>query len=170
MEEEVSVGSNVELASRWSRFWAVFIDGLIGMAYTVPVLWYTDFGDRIMSSGVWFPLESFLLMIYGWAMYLLFHGYLLHTKGQTIGKNVFDIAIVDTSGDYIGLPQLFTKRFLPIAIAAFIPLVGNYVALIDGLFIFRKDKRCIHDLIAGTKVIALKTSVSSIEEGGEKAC
>jgi uncharacterized RDD family membrane protein YckC len=57
MEEEVSVGSNVELASRWSRFWAVFIDGLIGMAYTIPVLWYTDFGDRIMSSGVWFPLE-----------------------------------------------------------------------------------------------------------------
>ena len=168
--EEVSLSSSIELASRWSRFWAVFIDSLIAITYTIPVLWYTDFGDRIMSSGVWFPLESFLFMIYGWVMYILFHGYLLHTKGQTIGKYIFDIAIVDTSGHYLGLPQLFTKRFLPIAIATFIPLVGNYVAIIDGLFIFRKDKRCIHDLIAGTQVITVKTSMKNTDKECDEAC
>lgn len=48
MEEQISVSSNTKLASRWSRFWAVIIDSLIAMAYTIPVLWYTGFGQRII--------------------------------------------------------------------------------------------------------------------------
>ncbi len=134
MKEEIAVSSNIELASRWSRLWALLIDGFLNLVSLLPVLLYTDFGDRIVSSGVLFSGEAFLLTIYGWAMYLLFHGYLLHTRGQTIGKYVFDIAIVDTNGCNLGLPKLFIKRFLPMSISTFIPLVGNYVPMIDGLF------------------------------------
>ncbi|QIA65021.1 RDD family protein [Vibrio astriarenae] len=164
MEEQISVKSNTKLASRWSRFWAVIIDSLIAMAYTIPVLWYTDFGQRIMAVGNLPLFESLIFMLYSWVMYLLCHGYLLHTKGQTIGKNVFEIAIVDASDNYIGLPKLFLKRYLPITIAASLPIVGQFAVTIDGLFVFRKDKRCIHDLIAGTKVIALEASTNNVAD------
>ncbi|MEA2700447.1 MAG: hypothetical protein QOI66_4718, partial [Myxococcales bacterium] len=36
-----------------------------------------------------------------------------------------------------------------------IPYLGGLYALVDALFIFRDDRRCIHDLIAGTRVIAV---------------
>jgi hypothetical protein len=34
-------------------------------------------------------------------------------------------------------------------------MVTMVVAFVDPLFIFRYDRRCLHDLIAGTEVIAL---------------
>jgi uncharacterized RDD family membrane protein YckC len=33
--------------------------------------------------------------------------------------------------------------------------VNLILPLLDALFIFRQDRRCIHDLIAGTKVVQL---------------
>jgi uncharacterized RDD family membrane protein YckC len=34
-----------------------------------------------------------------------------------------------------------------------IPLVGLLFWLVDSCFIFREDQRCLHDLVAGTRVI-----------------
>jgi hypothetical protein len=36
-----------------------------------------------------------------------------------------------------------------------IPGINIFAGLLDPLFIFRQDRRCIHDFIAGTKVINL---------------
>ena len=44
-------------------------------------------------------------------------------------------------------------RYFPLAVIAQIPFAGGIFSLIDCLFIFREDRRCIHDLIAGTKVV-----------------
>ncbi|MBD3392455.1 MAG: hypothetical protein GF418_10265 [Chitinivibrionales bacterium] len=38
-----------------------------------------------------------------------------------------------------------------------IPILGSLFALINVLFVFREDHRCIHDLIAGTKVVSAGT-------------
>lgn len=39
------------------------------------------------------------------------------------------------------------------AVISAIPLAGAAFGLVDILFIFRADRRCIHDLIAGTHVV-----------------
>jgi len=44
-------------------------------------------------------------------------------------------------------------RYLPTSIVASIPIVGGLIVLVDILFIFGSEQRCIHDLIAGTKVV-----------------
>ncbi len=44
-------------------------------------------------------------------------------------------------------------RYLPTQVIVAIPVVGALYALVDALFIFGAEQRCLHDLIAGTKVV-----------------
>ena len=41
--------------------------------------------------------------------------------------------------------------------ASMVPMLGGFASLVDALCIFREDRRCIHDLIAGTRVIEYRT-------------
>jgi len=34
-----------------------------------------------------------------------------------------------------------------------VPQVGGLIGLVDILFIFGKERRCLHDLLAGTRVV-----------------
>ena len=82
---------------------------------------------------------------------LVFQMYLLSKDGQTIGKKVMDTRIVKVdTGENGGFVTNVLVRTILNGLIGIIPLYG----LIDILFIFRGDKRCIHDLIAGTKVVA----------------
>jgi hypothetical protein len=47
----------------------------------------------------------------------------------------------------------FLLRSVVSALPRLIPLAGNAFSLIDALFIFRQDRRCIHDMIASTRVV-----------------
>ena len=61
-----------------------------------------------------------------------------------------------TDGQIISLGKVFGLRYVPIQIASVIPAIGNILPLLDVLFIFREDRRCLHDFIAGTKVVKAK--------------
>ena len=98
--------------------------------------------------------EKLLLGLMGMVMFFVLHGYLLFTRGQTIGKRVVGIRIARYADG--GLPPfwpLIAKRYAPIWVVGQIPVIGPYLTLIDALFIFRSDKRCLHDLLAGTLVV-----------------
>jgi hypothetical protein len=41
------------------------------------------------------------------------------------------------------------------AVVAMIPVVGGLISLVDIVLIFRRDRRCLHDHIAGTRVLAV---------------
>jgi hypothetical protein len=41
-----------------------------------------------------------------------------------------------------------------------VPGIGALAVTVDDLFIFRTDRRCLHDLIAGTKVVAVGATVA----------
>ena len=74
---------------------------------------------------------------------------LLVTRGQTIGKIVLKIRIVDAeTGEHPGGWRIIMLRVIAHAIL----LVTIIYLPIDSLFIFRKDRRTIHDLIAQTRV------------------
>ena len=155
MSEVIANTHTVVFASRWSRFWALFIDGLIYAAAMIPVVLYTDLFDRAASNGTIDLHEQIMVFVYGWVMFLLCHGYLLQNKGQTIGKNVMEIAIVDMDGKQLGLFNIVIKRILPMSIFVYIPVVGQYISTLNYLFALRKDRRCLHDLIAGTQVVSV---------------
>jgi uncharacterized RDD family membrane protein YckC len=88
---------------------------------------------------------------------ILLQGFLLSTRSQSIGKIVTGIKIVrHPDGSRAGFLHAFLLRgFLPGAIEL-IPVLGSLFWLVDVCFIFGEQRRCVHDLIAGTKVVKLR--------------
>jgi uncharacterized RDD family membrane protein YckC len=110
-----------------------------------------------------------LVSLYSWSMFILVNGYLLSRYGQTIGKSIFDISIVSTEYTKIGFWEIILKRYLAIGLLSSIPLIGGIFSLTNILFIFRQNRRCIHDYFAGTLVVnvSIPTSCEAIKLEGK---
>ena len=144
-----------ELASRMSRLMAAVVDSLILLFIAWMLLFFSGL-DRVKTitthaDSIEFALVTVLLVP---VLHLLINGYHLHHKGQTLGKALFYIRVVSVSNHKI-LPlwQIFLVRYLPVSMVLLIPLVGNLIYIFDSLCIFRRDKRCLHDWVAGTRVV-----------------
>lgn len=143
-----------EKAGRGARLAAVLLDGVpifivaIFAAILIPTLGRAGKGQ---ING--FGMAVLTLLVLAFVGYGIYQLVLLHRSGQTFGKKLMSIKIVRNDGSRAGLRRIFFLRmFLPGLIGA-IPLVGGLFALIDPLFIFGEEKRCVHDLIADTIVI-----------------
>jgi len=141
----------VRLADRSTRLIAAVVDSIIAVAYGFPLL----FPMFLLMSRAKMP--AFLQFVAAVGVmsiaFLLTHGYLLKKKGQTIGKKLLGIRISDLNGNVPRFGTVVLLRYFPIWFVSLIPVAGNLLSLIDVAFIFRSDRRCIHDLFAGTKVI-----------------
>jgi len=151
-----------ELAGRFTRFAAALVDGVLMMAVLLPVQLATGFLNRAATQDIRWP-EQLAISLLGWVIFLVFHGYLLTTRGQSVGKLLTKIQIVDVKTEEL-LPfvRVFVYRYLwilPLSIlTVFVPgsvddVLVNVVLLIDVLLIFGQDRRCLHDYIAGSKVV-----------------
>jgi uncharacterized RDD family membrane protein YckC len=148
------LSSEGELASRGARLGAAIIDALLGVAVIFPLMFAMGVFQSAMNGvPMSLPVQLGFATV-GLVLYLIYHGYLLHTSGQTIGKRLVGTRIVSIEDNSI-LPlwKVFVVRYLPISVVAQIPGIGPLLSVVDCLFVFRGDRRCIHDLIAGTKVI-----------------
>ena len=141
------------LASRWARLAAVILDGLIIGGPFLLIFYGTEYWDRAIRQEIAFH-EQIISMLIGLATYLILNGYLLSKRGQTIGKWALGVKIVSNkSNQILPLWKVFALRYVPKTVITLIPIVGQYLLFADDLLIFRKDKRCVHDFIAGTKVV-----------------
>ena len=88
-------------------------------------------------------------------IFMAINSYLLVTKGQTLGKLALGIRIVDVASNGAATAvKLLGLRYVLVLLVMAIPMIGQALGLIDVLFIFRSDRRCVHDLLAGTKVVS----------------
>lgn len=148
------MGLEPQLANRWDRFFGRIVDLTAVIAICVPIVFIARSAQLITLELPFSISQNILFLFIGQIVFLTLNGYLLAKKGQTIGKKMFSIRVLSNSGDQvISFSRLYFLRYLLIDLIVRIPLVGTIFALIDSLFIFREDKRCIHDLIAGTKVV-----------------
>lgn len=150
---DLETPQEINLASRWARLGGSLVDGIVAMIILGPVMYFTGFWERAMSGDV--PISDTIIYgLLGLVVYLVLNGYLLSKRGQTIGKLVVGTRIISIeTNEILPLWKVFVVRYLPLAVSANLPIIGPLIVGIDSLFIFRKDKRCIHDFIAGTKVI-----------------
>lgn len=154
---ELEVPANpdgVELASRGKRLLAAIIDAAIMLAIQVPVLIAIGFYEGMAEGREPGILTILGASLGGLLVYMLINGYFLAKRGQTLGKMATKIQIVGIQDDrIIPLGRLVGLRIIPVWVVSVIPVIGSFIPLVDALFIFRKDRRCVHDLIAGTHVI-----------------
>ncbi len=160
----------IGLAQRRTRFLAKIVDifVLIGVMWVVLNLFYRDdvvftlFSNentaRVNSnhtSAV--HILGSLMSLVGFSLLfnLLIQGFFLARKSQTIGKMLLRIKIIKTDDTQIGFIPLVAKRSLSVWAISYIPVIGPWLIVLDVLLIFRSDKRCLHDLLAGTKVVQL---------------
>lgn len=64
------------------------------------------------------------------------------------------VKIVRHDGSRVALGRVFGLRMVVPSIIYMVPLLGFVFYLVDVLFIFRGDRRCVHDLMADTRVVS----------------
>ncbi|MGD8926090.1 MAG: RDD family protein [Thioalkalispiraceae bacterium] len=138
-----------ELAGRGTRLGAYILDVLFSLIAVAPMF--------IMLAVKGNSDQGFMIaitvMVIGLIILLSINIYYLYQNGQTIGKRLLGIKIIRNDGDRASLPRLLFLRMFLVNLIGNIPYIGMVFVLVDPLFIFRADRRCIHDLIADTKVI-----------------
>ena len=145
------------LASRWKRLGGALLDALITLAINFPVMFAAGIFAQIVEGKTMTTGQIIFFFFFGLAVFLAVNGYLLARHGQTVGKRIVGTRIVDKdSGQILPLGKVFALRYLPLSIVSQIPVLGGLLCSLDPLFIFREDKRCVHDLIAGTKVVDVR--------------
>lgn len=141
------------LASRGDRLKAALVDTGIGSVLMLPIFWY--FWSELQQSVVAVQL-LFIINVYGFIAMILMNGYLWNKYGQSIGKRVVGIKIVDMNGHKPPLWKIAILRHWTMSLGGFLGPVGRLIPIVDTLFIFGKSRRCMHDYIAGTKVVRAK--------------
>ena len=157
---------HIELASRWARLGAAIIDGLIMMLVFLPLLALvmgvlfasssqgsTDFFSNI-SSAQNSVSANIVSAVMGIGVYVAINGYFLIKTGQSVGKKALGIQIVSRETyQLLSFGKVVGIRYILTVLLSQIPFLGGLFGLVDTLFIFSAEKRCIHDLMAGTIVI-----------------
>ncbi len=141
------------LASRWKRVGGVLIDGMISLVILVPIMLATGVLQRSFKGQKMTIGEQLGFAAAGWVLFLAINGYLLFHKGQTIGKLAVKTKIVDLDGNVPSFGKLLLLRYFILGVVAQIPFIQFMVGLVDAVFIFGKERRCLHDYMAGTRVV-----------------
>ena len=169
------ISGGPELADRGRRLGARLIDWAIQAVLAIPglILLGTEVIKLILlaSQGQEPDFENLDLprvilgisVLLGAALILLVvQAWLLSTRGQSLGKMAVGIRVVRfaDSGKAGFVHAWLLREFVMSIIAVFlsvIPILGVLLQpafqLTDICFIFRDDRRCLHDLLAGTKVV-----------------
>ncbi|MHB1082283.1 MAG: RDD family protein [Prosthecobacter sp.] len=109
------------------------------------------------AGGMKLPLAS---LVFDTA--LIVNVVLLTLRGQTIGKLCLGIQVVRyPEGTRAGFIKALLMRSVLFTILVFTSFVyfgavGLVLLMADSLMIFRKDRRCLHDLVADTQVTKRK--------------
>jgi uncharacterized RDD family membrane protein YckC len=95
-------------------------------------------------------------MAMSWLVVVLLLGnvILLTVRGQSVGKLLTGIQIVRASdGGRAGFVKAVLLRWFLFAIIESIQFIGPVLTLANIFMIFRQDRRCLHDLVADTRVV-----------------
>ena len=142
------------LASRLRRLGAATLDSLFLLVFILPARFASGSFDEFPAVVAESYVTSLLWGLGGAALWVGLNSWTILQSAQSLGKRVVGIKIVDLDGNNASFTKIVAWRFLPITLAdTVIPGSGGLVGSIDILFIFRSDRRCLHDFIAGTQVV-----------------
>lgn len=154
-QSDIRVGEGGEntLASRWARLGASLLDTIILMIILVPALFLQGFYEKVFDGIEPSMMDSIIAGLLGIVIFFVINLNFIMKSGQTIGKKIVGIKMVDINNDEVNLTKNIIPRYAVYFLPAQIPLVGSVFSLINILFIFGAEKRCVHDFAGRTKVV-----------------
>lgn len=153
--EDVAAVGQLALGGRGARFAAMFIDGLVLgiLSWGLSALFLGHSMELLRTGAVSIFSYMGMQMTIWLVVTLVINGYLLATRGQTVGKLMLGLRIVRTDGSRAGLVRLLLVRYFANSLLFMVPLLGAIYFLADSLCIFRESRQCLHDNIADTIVV-----------------
>ena len=155
LEGVAAIAAGFTPAERGTRLAAVMLDGLTslpGAVLLVVPMAMMRAGGASKSPGLIGGIAMGLASLYILAL-IIYQIYSLSTRGQTLGKRWMKIKVIKLDGANPGFVGAVLLRVIVNGVISAVPYLGGIYGLVDILFIFREDRRCVHDLIAGTRVV-----------------
>jgi uncharacterized RDD family membrane protein YckC len=171
----MAVAVDATLAERGPRLLARAIDWAIEFAVAIPggVILGSEFMKLVvdMMQGRQPDFEELdtqrlilggAVLAAGLLLLLIVQVWMLSTRGQSIGKRLIGVRIVKLDGSNPGFVHAWLMREFLMSVfgglLSILPIVGPVMLrpalhVTDWCMIFRDDRRCLHDLIASTKVV-----------------
>jgi uncharacterized RDD family membrane protein YckC len=171
---DVAAAARAELAGRGQRTGAALFNAFLYFLSTIPgsMMVARKLMEQMpeLAQGK-FPrpadVEAALPAVLGGIVWvyaglfaaMILQAILIAARGRNLGKLVFGGRVVRAdTGEPAGFVRGVLLRFaLPVCIILALNLgtgvLGFVFLVVDYCFIFRDDQRCLHDLMAGTKVV-----------------
>ena len=163
-----------ELASIGSRIFAKILDLVLWLpAAIIPSFFFkpeqltalTELQQKMQSASssdqavqlqsqlvAMIPTEAWQAVVVYLIIMLAIQGFLLAKNGQSLGKKVAKIRIVDAeTNEKVSLLRVFTLRSLIFIVLNL--LFMPFITIIDHVFALGQKKQTLHDKLAKTKVI-----------------
>ncbi|MFI9557102.1 RDD family protein [Nonomuraea endophytica] len=138
------------LAGRWRRLVSGILDEIIIAIVSVPFSWnsWTYIWDS--SRGIWERIPTqhvFLQSVIAFLYFWLLHSY---WNGQTVGKKIFGMRVVQENGGKATVGQVAIREAVR-TVLSWLCCIG---ALLDlGWILFDHRKQALHDKAAKTLVV-----------------
>lgn len=144
-----------ELAGRLRRWCARTMDVLLVFLVMAPAAVALDLARPDLVEDTPTPIRTAVVVAAYYLIFGLVNGWLLRSRGQTIGKWILGIRIMRTDHRPISFRRLLLLREIVLGAPQALPLIGGLVQFVDGVFILGSDRQCLHDMLADTKVVRI---------------
>jgi len=163
-ENDISINppGGIVLAERLSRLVANLLDNLI-LSFVIgfiPLVFFLSVKPNMAAVTRWMSVNQFLanvlalvILVAVVGIFLAINFRSLRDNGQTIGKRICNIKIVRSNGSPADVQRILLYRYLPVILISLISNIGEIIAFVGILLIFRESRQCLHDNIADTIVI-----------------
>ncbi|MBF8192330.1 RDD family protein [Nonomuraea sp. K274] len=138
------------LAGRWRRLFAGVLDWVIVNIVSAPFSWTSWEYVWVSGRATWdrYPVEhSFVAGLVAFLYFWLLHAF---WNGQTLGKKVFGIRVVQENGARIEVGQAAVRQVVE-SLFVWLCCVGLLLDL--GWILFDPRKQALHDKAARTVVV-----------------
>jgi|GEM_PF-6528979 len=145
-EEETEDDGRLPLAPRLVRLGGALVDMAVMIVFGVGAI--VAFGSEYEE-----PDQLRVLGFQGFAVSFVIQGFLIGFRGQSLGKMAFGMRIANVDDDEIPdfVRSVLVRTWLPVLLTL-IP----FFKLIDILCIYNAEHRCLHDFMAGTRVVDIR--------------
>lgn len=145
----------VEPAGFWIRFVAAFLDniivGVVQLPIKIPLMIVSGVSSANGELGGSIVTSLISIVLY-FVCTFFYYGYFYSKKGATPGKMVVGLRVLrEDTGTHLSYWRSFGREFVGKAVLGTVTLLVGYL-----MAAFREDKKALHDLAFGSRVVKIK--------------